>query len=132
MSQYDSNLGTNRDKVRFWIGDTDDDNIMLKDTEIEYLLTLENQDIFGAAARACAAISAMFSREVDTRFSTLWQDSSQAVKHYDRLASRYLAIASGTAKVRPEFLYANVDPDSPATFWVGMHDNPQPDKDPNV
>lgn len=132
MSKYDPNLGTARDQVRFLVGDTDDDNIMLQDSEIAYLLTLEGQDVFGTAARACDAIAAMFSREVDTRFSTLWQDASQAVKHYERLGARMKTYAAGTAKALPEFLYANVDPDSPAIFWVGMDDNPRPDKDPDV
>jgi hypothetical protein len=131
MSKYDPNLGTDRDKVRFLVGDTDDDNIMLSDSEIAYLLSLEGNDVFGTASRACESIAAMFAREVDTRFSTLWQDASQAFEHYTRLSAR-LAVQAGRSDVAPEFLYANIDPDSPAVFWVGMHDNPVPEKDPDV
>lgn len=132
MARYDPELinGTDRDRVRFLIGDTDNDNIMLQNSEIDYLLALEGNDIFGAAARCCDSIAAMFSREVDTRFSTLWQSGSQAHDHYVDL-SRRLQAQAGVKSSSPEFVYANIDPDSPAVFWVGMNDNPTQEKDPS-
>lgn len=130
MALYDPGLTTTRDQVRFLIGDTDNNNIMLENSEIEYLLSLEGDDVFGAASRCCDSIAAMFAREVDTRFSTLWQNGSQAHDHYVALSARLQAQA-GVRSASPEFTYANIDPDSPSIFWIGMDDNPAAEKDPS-
>lgn len=132
---YDPTLAKDTDKVRYLVGDTDDDDLMLEDTEIKFLLTLENDNLFEAAARACETIAAKFARDVNYRFSTMWQDASDAYDHYMRLAKRLRErdeyhFPDLGFKASPVFDDRNEDY-GPEVFWVAMHDNPPTPQDPD-
>jgi len=128
MATYDDNLSTDRDKVRFLIGDTDDDNQMLSDNEIAFLLTQENSNLLLASASACEAIAAKFARDVNYRFSTMWQDASDAYAHYMQLAEKYRTESSRNSG-QPIFTFnENINSgEAVELFWYGMHDNPPTD-----
>jgi len=125
MATYDDNLSTDRDKVRFLVGDTDDDNQMLSDNEITFLLTQEGDSFLLAAASGCEAIAAKFARDVNFRFSTMWQDSSDAYDHYMTLSKKY-RMESERNTGQPIFTFnENIsDGEAPELFYYGMHDNP--------
>lgn len=57
---------SNRDAVRFLIGDTDSTNELLQDGEIAFLLSQANDDIYSAAASGCDVLASKFSSKSDT------------------------------------------------------------------
>jgi len=124
MSQYDPSLVLDRDKVRFLVGDKDDDHQMLSDSEIAFALSENNDDIYMAAADLCEALAAEFSRDVNYRFSTLWLNAGDAYDHFmDR--ARQLRSDASAQTGQPIFtMGAGTDSDEPEIFWYGMHDNP--------
>lgn len=124
MSIYDSTLSLDRDKVRFLVGDTDDDNQMLSDSEIAFALSENNDGIYLASADLCEALAAGFARDVNYRFSTLWLNAGDAYKHF---VDRGIQLRSDaeSATGQPIFTMGEgTDPDAPEIFWYGMHDNP--------
>ena len=126
MATYDDNLVLARDQLRFLVGDTDDDQQMLTDNEIAFLFIQANDNLLLACAEACEAIAAKFARDVNFRFSTMWQDSSDAYDHYiDRAKNFRLSSERNTGQ--PIFSYNEniADGEVPELFWYGMHDNPQ-------
>jgi hypothetical protein len=54
-----------RDEVRLAVGDTNEDEPLLEDEELDYLLTVTGSSVRFAAVAACRAIAAKFSRRVD-------------------------------------------------------------------
>lgn len=133
MSNYDPSLSTERDKVRFLVGDTDNDNLMLSDDEVTFALTEAAANIYSAAASLCKSIAARFARDVNYRFSTLWQDAGDAYAHYMALAEKYTAEAeagAGDSLTGITFTMSGSRcTQYPEEFWYGMHDNPQTLKD---
>ena len=124
MATYDDNLVNDRDKIRLMIGDTDDEFQMVTDNEIAFFLSENGDDLWLSAAMACDIIAAKFARDVNFRFSTMWQDSSDAYEHYMDRARQYRAIQASTT-VAPVFSYGpGVNSEAPEIFWYGMHDNP--------
>ncbi len=130
MSQYDPTLTLDRDKIRWLVGDTDDDQQMLSDSEIAFALTEEGGDLHLASAVICESLAASFARDVNYRFSTLWSNAGDAYTHYKDLANTLRTEASRNTG-RPIFTMGEgTDPDAPEIFWYGMHDNPpQPQTD---
>ncbi len=136
MSTYDSNLVLDRDKVRFLIGDTDNDFPMLEDGEISYLLTEEGNNVLMAASRCCLAIASEFARDVNYRFSTMWQDSTDAYNHYIQLSDMLRKEGTTQTELSVSFLMSNemqrrVDNDKVEIFFYGMHDNPETSQVPD-
>ncbi len=134
---YDETLPDNCNKVRFLIGDTDSDDPMLKDTEIEYCITVENSDLFFAAARCCETVASRFARDVDYRFSTLWQNAGDAFDHYMALAERLRksdqSVFDGIGLQMSAVLTDRINNSGgPEIFWIGQHDNPSVPINPGV
>jgi hypothetical protein len=84
---YNPSLTTDRDKVRFLIGDTDENEPLLQDEEIDFLLS-ENTDIYLAASSAAESISAKFARQSDKSIGDAHTTYSQKAEAYHRLAER--------------------------------------------
>jgi len=127
MSRYDKTLPTDRDKVRLLIGDTNNDVLLMEDEEIEFLLTNNNSALYLTAADACEIIAAKFARDVNYRFSTLWQDAGDAYEHYMALAEKHRKTADSSETVPSGLSFTAsdiLDTDDPAVFWYGMTDNP--------
>lgn len=80
--------GSDRDAVRFLIGDTDNDDPLLQDEEIAYILTLET-NVNMAAAKACRAIAATFARKATRKnVGDLSIDYSMRQQNYLDLAKK--------------------------------------------
>ncbi|MBW2084440.1 MAG: hypothetical protein JRI54_00190 [Deltaproteobacteria bacterium] len=114
---YDSSLSTDKDKVRFHIGDTDETDQLLQDEEITYLLT-ETTNVLLAASRAAKAITAKFSRQADKAVGDLRISLSQKAKTYMALATD-LEKRAVTASVYPTWQ----EPEEDARFELGMMEN---------
>lgn len=125
MSTYDDNLSRDVDKVRFLVGDTDDDQQMLSDNEINFILTQKGDNLLLAASFACETIAAKFARDVNYRFSTMWQDASDAYDHFMNLA-KIRRTESERNTGQPIFTFNEhiSDGEAPELFYYGMHDNP--------
>lgn len=59
---------SDKDAVRFIVGDVDDTDQLVSDEEINFALVEENDNL-GAAALVCEHLSARFSREADKTIS---------------------------------------------------------------
>lgn len=59
------------DATRFEIGDTLEDEPLLDDAEIEYLLDEENDSVLRAAARGCEHLASRFAREANVTVGSL-------------------------------------------------------------
>ena len=77
---------SNKDYVRFLVGDTDANDEQLQDAEIEFLLTRYNSNAFMAAADAARSIGAKYARRVDKAVGDLKLAYSGLYKHYQALA----------------------------------------------
>lgn len=72
-----------KDAVRFLLGDTDSDDQLIQDEEIIFLLE-ERQDRYHAAADAAEQIAGRFSREVNQSADGLsWSGSSLQQQFFD-------------------------------------------------
>lgn len=123
---YDPALLVDEDKVRLMIGDVDNDNLMFQDSEVAYFLALNNDDLYSAAADMCETVAARFARDVNYRFSTLWQDAGDAYDHYMKLAEAYRK-KSGETPGNISFTSSVGADDNvgyPEHIWYEMHDNP--------
>jgi hypothetical protein len=117
---YNPNLIDLKDQVRLKIGDVFDQEF-LSDQEIQFILDSNGGIVAKAAAACCRAIAARFARNTDYRFSTLWQDASQAYDHFMSLAEILEQEDSKKTKLVPLFTASKK---GTRIFDVGMMDNP--------
>jgi hypothetical protein len=73
-------------QVRFTIGDTDVDDPLLQDEEIEYVIT-QKGTVLASSIACCESISAKFARKVDYTLGPYSIKASQKAKLYKQLAS---------------------------------------------
>ena len=76
-----------KDRVRFAVGDTDPDDALLEDEEIEAVLS-EHPDWREAAARCARAIASAFYREVTLKAGSVALEFRQRAESYERVAAR--------------------------------------------
>ena len=77
------------DEVRFLIGDTDADDQQLSNEEINFLLTDNSSDVYGAAADAARSLMAKYARRADRTVGDLKVSYSQLQKSYAELYKKY-------------------------------------------
>ncbi|MBC7340894.1 MAG: hypothetical protein H5U02_00310 [Clostridia bacterium] len=107
---YSNNpAASDKDKVRFLIGDTDQTDQLLQDEEITYLLT-ETTNVLLAASRAAKAVAARFSRQADKEVGDLRVSLSQKAEAYRKLADdlekRAGSVAAPSFADQGDFLFA--------------------------
>ena len=83
------------DRVRFLVGDTDIDDKLFSNEEINYVI--DQHGIPSAAYRVAQNLVAKFSRFVDESVGAVKITFSQRVKHYNELAVRLKKEASESA-----------------------------------
>jgi hypothetical protein len=127
--------GSNRDKVRFLINDTDSTDPLFSDEEIAYLLT-EWVNIYETSRAACETLVARFSRLADSTSKSVGDISvsesfSAKSKQYQDLANSLLARkmrkSPPSMKVNADSLLSTNDrnvTDFNTDFYAGIHDNP--------
>lgn len=130
---YNLASGNTRDTVRLLIGDTDSADPQLQDEEIDYFVT-EQVDARLAAAACCRALSAKFTRQVDTTNLSLSVSASQRAQAYRDLAQELTEqaassgggaemFAGGLSIAGKEALDEDTDAVQP-NFRVGQDDLP--------
>jgi len=81
---YSGNPDTDIKQVRLLIGDTNSQDQLLTDPEIEFIFGL-TADIFLAAADACDVIIGKLARDVDRNDIGMSATRSQQIQHYTDL-----------------------------------------------
>jgi len=72
---------SDKDAVRFEVGDTDHNDQLLQDGEIEYAISLE-PSLLAAAARCCEVLARRFSRQADFRLGPQAVSASQRAEAF--------------------------------------------------
>lgn len=138
-----------KDNVRFLIGDTDRDEPLLNDEEIQSFLNKYNQGSLMAAMRCCETIAAKFSRRVSEQVGQVKMEFQQAASGYRAMAldlRRRVAIEEATpyaggiskadkqsnaqnnALVRPDFTKQMMDNEQISPFTsIGQNTDPLQD-----
>lgn len=81
-------ITSTRDKLRVTIGDTDTDDKLFPDDQLDYFLSLESDDVDAAALRACDAAEFALARAYDVQTDGQSFKRSQMAEAYSRLAKR--------------------------------------------
>jgi len=123
---YSGNPGNSSlDAVRFYIGDTDETDQLLVDSEINFILESETNPM-KAASTACDIILVRLSREVDYTIGPESVKASQKLDNYLKVkAALEKRIADSQTKTYiPSPSWRDpLSAEPPTIFAVGMHDN---------
>lgn len=121
-----------RDAVRFLVGDTDTNDQLLSNEEIDYLVTLHGS-VHRIASESARAIAAKFARLMNRSIGGLSADFSAKYRQYLELADNLLEkdevspvspFISGFGRSAKEAV--ELDSDRESTFGrKGQHDNPR-------
>jgi hypothetical protein len=95
-----------KDEVRFLIGDTNVDDQLMSDEELNYLIAVEvdagsSYSNYGAAAAACDVLAAKYAKLIDKSVGSLSISYSQKYQHFIEIARHLRERASqlsGTGK----------------------------------
>ena len=130
---YSGDPGTStKDSVRFLIGDTDSNDQVVTDEEINWALTVVDGSIYQAAHDLCVSLAAKFARLATSKsvgdLSLSYSDRSSA---FYSLADRILDLASRrdvpTPWASPKNMQTSEMRDELGMqgheFWTGVHDN---------
>lgn len=123
---------TNRDAIRFLIGDTDNTDQLVTDEEIAYALAQEGS-AYIAAARICRSVASKFARYMDQSVGDLSISYSQRYTQFTALADRLesdgssrlgVPFAGGISVAAKEAVTDDSDRIQPA-IKIGVQDNPE-------
>lgn len=132
---YVSPADSEKDAVRFLVGDTDASDPLVTDEEIAYLVAEFPQSSYHAAAEVADSIAAKFSREVAHSGDGLSYAAEQLQQNYATLAERLRKQArrrhrsgfgpyvGGISQSERELADADTDK-IPSAFRSEMHDYP--------
>ncbi len=84
-----------RDALRFMVGDTDDSNQQLQNEEIDYLLT-QYETVNMAAIQACYYLASLYARKID-------QSVGKVKYSYGKLQDKYIKLAETIKDKQNEF-----------------------------
>ena len=124
---------SDKDAVRYLIGDTDEDNPLVNDEEIEYILSIEG-NVIRAGAMVAESIAGKFSRRADRTIGDYSEKFSQIHQQYLSLAEKLrrqakfkssfkaIPFAGGISKSDKKTTEGDTDREKPA-FKKGMMDN---------
>lgn len=128
---YLPTLLTDKDRVRFLVGDTDTTDQLVQDEEINATLTTYGV-LQLAAAVICEHLSALYARQVDKRIGSLSVSASQRAKAFATRAAELRvelttlaeAFVGGLSISDKVTMADDTDAVQPA-FRVGQDDNPR-------
>jgi hypothetical protein len=125
---YDDSLPTDKDKVRFLVGDTNEATAALSNKEVEYCVTLGGSNLLRACAWACDSIANKLARNATTRVRGQETEIQNAYAAYRKLAQDFRDKAKGSSSffallTKTDLEIWREDSDLiPPTFYMGMHD----------
>ena len=93
---YDSSaLTTELNKIRLWIGDVVEDDVLLQDEEIAYVQS-DSSTFLKRVAACCRLICAKLARRVDYKLSLLSEKASDTYERYLAM-TKYYELNSSTS-----------------------------------
>lgn len=110
------------DAARFLVGDTDIDNLVLSDSEVDFLLA-NNNDLYSAASEYATTLGAHFGRKADKSVGDLSIRYSDRRDHYLELADK-LADEAGTKGGALVGITGGRGAERDPIFWLGMNRTP--------
>jgi hypothetical protein len=132
FTYYPTKLATSqKDQVRWLVGDVVAADPQLQDEEINWILT-QRSSVWGAAAECCMALAAKFGRSVDQAVGTAKTSFSQMAKAYTAKALIFNARAASMGSGLPyagalslfDMMAQIANDDRPAPqFTIGMMDS---------
>lgn len=131
---YDQNMLLARDRVRFRLGDTDVEDPLLSNEEIEAVLSENSDQEDETIIQLAEHLAAKFARRVTMSVDGLSISYSDLSKRYSEMATKLKAqmseqagigvpVVPGLSISEMDGVDANTDR-PPSQFRVGMHDNP--------
>lgn len=126
---------SNRDSVRFLVGDTDEAQAKISDEEIAWLLTENGSNLYRTASSAALLLSAKFSDRTQKTVGDLSKSAGQQASRYKELAQELwdkasspshttiTAYAGGISESDKQTQDQDTDWDKPF-FQRRMHDIP--------
>ena len=91
----EADLGNDLNRLRFEIGDTNEDRQLLQDEEITKIIS-DQSTLFLQAATGCRNICAKYAGENDHKIGSDSEKLSQIYDHYLQLAEMFEKKSSGT------------------------------------
>lgn len=88
---YNPGLVTDRDKIRFRLGDVNIDKALVPDETIMALLAVSGATVLSVAGDLAASIAAQYAQKVDTDLDNQGLKYSQLAKQFTDLAARLRA-----------------------------------------
>jgi len=110
-----------KDAVRFEIGDTNQEDQLISDEEINYCLASEKNTL-AAAARCCEVIARKFARQADKAIGRTRIAASQKSKAYRELAKQLRNKVTAYSGIPYEY-YTACGVEVESIFTKGMTDN---------
>lgn len=109
--------GSTLDECRFLLSDTDKDNPILQDEEINYIIAKSgnNENLLRYSLFTQAAT--VFSRAIKRSLGPQSEDPTARLEYFQAQAEEYKSKLSARGVSLPKYSY-------PKIFWKGMHSNP--------
>lgn len=95
FSYDETKLSVELNKIRLWLGDTDEDDSLLQDEEIAYVQS-DSTSFLRRVAACCRLICAKLSKRVDYKLSLLSEKASVLYDRYKSMAERFEGMSSQT------------------------------------
>lgn len=126
---YNLQLTANKDKLRLMIGDTDQDDPLMSDEELAYLISTHGS-LESAAAAVCHSLAAKYARYADKQVGDLRLSLSQRAKQFYEMAKSFTKTAQILAAPTAGGVYTS-DKESwdanesvvKTAIKLGIHDN---------
>lgn len=126
---YDlADLGTEFNRLRLEIGDTDSDEFYLDDEEI-MIIQSEKTSFYRRAAACCELICAKLAKEVKFKIGHFSEDAHNIYEHYKELAAKFTSYGSvnypwiSSISVSEKEMYEDDTSLVQPNFKLGLHDN---------
>jgi len=120
------------DEIRFLVQDTDEEDVLLTDEELDYLITKYMplyESVYYVSALACETLAARFAREISYSADGVSYQAETLQTKYKQLAEdmrdQYKAAVGGDGPDVGGILWGETFDSSinPLMFATGMHDN---------
>jgi hypothetical protein len=121
-SYNSDSVGTvDKDTVRFLLGDTDSDDPLLQDEEIQFTIT-SNSSVYHAAAMAAEAVAAKYGKDIQKTVGPLSINLAQRANEFRSLATRLRSTANRSIGAPPQYFgdsYSDKDDAAQDTDKIG-------------
>ena len=105
------------DECRFLLGDTDTNNPIMQDEEIEYLITEAGENVTLLRYKLFLQASTIFARAIKRSLGPQSEDPTSRLNFFKAQAAEYKQKLTASGLSMPKCSY-------PKVFHKGMHSNP--------